>query len=207
MKNRNYVVCRDNIYVGEVVKAFRIYRYEGESIFFGTKPGQLNVNFGRPYRSMLFTLDESKRANDLLYQSPNYPILNLTADETCLSSKNGIVINKVCSLGLLLEYYGYEKDLKWEDIIKIRETFFTGRFAKDHCELFGWKEVITGNSKSGRIFSSLKKAVFPEDYWDLLDDRGDKTLMDLAGYSDDGMGVFTPNQEEGPIKKLTMLKK
>ena len=29
-----------------------------------------------------------------------------------------------------------------EDLIRIRHTFFTGRFAKDHCELFGYKETM-----------------------------------------------------------------
>ena len=39
MKNKKYVVCRDNIYIGEVVRTDSIYRYEGDHDFFRTKPG------------------------------------------------------------------------------------------------------------------------------------------------------------------------
>ena len=39
--------------------------------------------------------NEDKLSNDLLYRSPNYPILNVTDDETCLNlGENSIVIKK-----------------------------------------------------------------------------------------------------------------
>ena len=43
MENKKYVVCRDNIYVGEVVRTDSIYRYEGDVNFFRTNPGQLST--------------------------------------------------------------------------------------------------------------------------------------------------------------------
>ena len=143
MENRKYIVCRDDIYVGEVVKTNSIYRYEGDKDFLNTKPGQLAISCWRSYRSMLFVPNESRLSNDLLYSSPNYPILNITDDDICLNLKgDNIIIRDACNLAELLEYFGYKKDLTFEDIVKIRKTFFTGRFSKDNCQLFGYKEIM-----------------------------------------------------------------
>lgn len=143
MENRNYKVNRDNIYVGEVVRTDSIYRYNGDTDFFRTKPVMLDTGSWFSYRSMLFVPNEELLSNDLLYQSPNYPILNVTDDNICLSlGEKSIVIKDACNLAALLEYFGYNRELTFEDILKIRNTFFTGRFAKDNCELFGWKETM-----------------------------------------------------------------
>lgn len=107
MENRKYVVRRYDIYVGEVVEIGNIYRYEGKSDFFGTKPGQLNTGSWSSLRSMLFVLNEGKLSNDLLYKTKNYPILNVTDDEICLNLKeDNIAIKDACNLALLLEYFG-----------------------------------------------------------------------------------------------------
>ena len=129
MENKKYVVCRDNIYVGEVVRTDSIFRYDGDNNFFRTKPGQLMTGSWRSYRSMLFVPNEDKLSNDLLYISPNYPILNVTDDETCLNLReNSIVIKDACNLAVLLEYFGYKKDLTFEDIMKIRKTWIYVKF-------------------------------------------------------------------------------
>ena len=110
MENRNYKVNRDNIYVGEVVRTDSIYRYNGDTDFFRTKPGMLDTGSWFSYRSMLFVLNEELLSNDLLYQSPNYPILNVTDDNTCLSlGEKSIVIKDACNLAALLEYFGYNR--------------------------------------------------------------------------------------------------
>lgn len=137
----NYKVCRDNVYLGAVVKTNSVYRYEGESDGFGIKTGQLMTGSWRHYRSMLFEPNENGLAKDLLYNSPNYPVLNITDDETCLKiSSDTIVIKDACNLGQLLEYFGYNQELTFKDLVTIRKKFFTGRFAIDNCELFGYKE-------------------------------------------------------------------
>ena len=230
MENKKYVVCRDNIYVGEVARTDSIYRYEGDRDYFGTKPGQLDTNSWRSYRSMLFVPNQDKLSNDLLYRSPNYPILNVTDDKTCLNlGKNSIVIKDACNLAALLEYFGYKKDLTFEDIMKIRKTFFTGRFAKDNCQLFGWEEVmaedVTFYDKGGkvtnprelerrrrqfraeqqaghRMFSGVSESPLPREYWDVLDERGDNTLIDAIKYWNEKMNAFTPRKQEGPVKRL-----
>lgn len=229
MENRKYKVCRDNIYVGEVVRTDHIYRYEGDSDFFGTKPGQLLTDSWFSYRSMLFVPNEKKLSDDLLYRSPSYPILNVTDDESCLGlGEKSIVIKDACNLALLLEYFGYSEYLTFEDIMKIRKTFFTGKFAQDNCELFGWKETmaedvtfyVNGNevtepkelerrrnqfradqAAGHRSFSGISESVLPREYWDVLDDRGDKSLMDAIELHEK-MNAFLPHKQEGPIKKL-----
>ena len=138
MENRKYQVNRDNVYVGKVVETDEIYRYEGDNNFFIANPGRLETSSHYPCRSMLFVPNKEKLSDDLLYRSPNYPILNITNDETCLSlGENSIVIKDAFNFSELLKYFGYKKDLTFNDILKIKKTFFTGKFAKDNCELFG----------------------------------------------------------------------
>ena len=120
MKNRNYKVCRDNIYVGKVIKNDVVYRYDGYVNSGHTKPGQLTTGIYRSYRSMLFIPNEGKLANDLLYQSPTYPILNITDDNTCLGLENSIIIHDACNLATLLKYFKYEEELIYQDILSIR---------------------------------------------------------------------------------------
>lgn len=228
MENRKYVVCRDDIYVGEVVRADSIYRNEGVIDLLRT--GQLDTNGCFPYRSMLFVPNEEKLSNDLLYRSPSYPILNVTDDDTCLNlGEKSIVIKDSYSLAALLEYFGYNKNLTFKDIMRIRKIFFTGRFAKDNCELFGWKETkpedwtyyqngveITDSKElkrriaqerrsqqaGHRSFSGIFESVLPSEYFHVLDDRGDNTLMDSIEWHK-RMNAFKPHKQEGPVKKLT----
>ena len=230
MENRKYKVSRNNIYVGEVVRTDRIYRYEGDNDLFRTKPGQLDTESWFSYRSMLFVPNEEKLSNDLLYRSPSYPILNVTDDETCLGlGEKSIVIKGACNLAALLEYFGYNKDLTFEDIMRIRKTFFTGRFAMDNCKLFGWKETkpedwtyykngveVTDpkelkrriaqerrSQQAGhRSFTGVSESVLPREYWDVLDKMGDNDLMQAIKWNEK-MNAFAPDKQEGPVKKLT----
>lgn len=230
MEKRNYKVNRDKVFVGELVRTDRIYRYEGERNLFRTKPGQLDTGSWFSYRSMLFVPNEDKLADDLLYRSPNYPALNITDDDVCLNlGEKSIVVKDVCNLAELLEYFGYSKELTYEDIVKIRKTFFTGRFAMDHCELFGWKETkpedytyysngiqITDpkelkkaiererrSQQAGhRSFTGISDTVLSRDYWDVLDHLGDKTLADSIIFHEK-MDAFSPHKEEGKVKKLS----
>ena len=230
MENKKYKINRDNIYVGEVVKTDKIYRYEGDHDFFLTKPGQLSTGGWFLYRSMLFVPNEENLSNDLLYNSPNYPILNVTDDKICLNLKEeSIVIKDACNLAELLKYFGYNEELTFDDIIKIRKTFFTGKFAMDNCELFGWKEIkpedltyykngvkvtdpkelekrIEQERKSQqaghRSFTGTSKSILPTEYWSVLNKMGDNDLKYAIEWHEK-VNAFTPHEQEGPIKKLT----
>ena len=177
-------------------------------------------------RSMLFVPNEDNLSNDLLYRTPNYPILNVTDDETCLNlGENSIVIKDACNLAALLEYFGYKKDLTYEDIMKIRKTFFTGRFGKDNSKLFGMEEFIPSRfmqnvtdpdkryelyKKSVRLgserhFGSIPTNELPRELMNILDNRGNNSLIDRICGFDEKINAFTPHQEEGPVKRLKKL--
>jgi len=224
-----YMVCRDDIYVGEVIKINDIHSNIGELI--DIKTGKLSIHSWKSYRSILFTLDENQRAFDLLYTTPNYPVINVTNNNASLNlEKDNIVIQEPCNISSLLKYFGYASHLTIEDIIKIRKTFFNGRFAKDNCNLFGFKEIMAEDltfylngekiiaskkiekfrqdfrkqQKTGyRMFSKIEEGILPEEYWTVLDTRGNNTLIDILDGSEEKIDTFAPHREEGPIKKLT----
>lgn len=229
MENKKYVVCRDDIYVGEVVRTDSIsYCYNKNNYDYMT----LGITGPyKSYRSMLFVPNEVNLANDLLYRSPNYPVLKVTEDQLCLKfGENTIIIKNACNLAALLEYFGYKKDLTFKDIMKIRKTFFTGRFAKDNCELFGYKEtmaedvtfydldgevvtdplelkirrnIFKSRQRAGhRMFSSVGEGPLPKEYFDVLNQRGNNSLRDIAEGFSEKTNAFTPHKEEGPVKRL-----
>lgn len=219
MKNRGYKVSRANIFAGNLVKAESIYRHKGDYEIFHIKTGQLITGNCYSYRSILFVPNEKKLANDLLYNSPSYPILNVTDDDICLGlNKGSIVIKDACNLEALLKYFDYNKELTFEDIMRIRKTFFTGKFAKDHCKLFGYKETMAEDltfysgdkeitsikeiKKQRKQFKSLQKCgirffkmicegLLPREYWYLLDQMGDSPLLNASEW-DEEMNSYMP---------------
>lgn len=231
MENRKYLVSRNDVYVGEVINTISgIYRLDDDCGFFGAKAGELDVSCWSSYRSMLFTLNDEKMSNDLLYNSPSYPVLNFTDDNICLGLGDGSTIIKgACCLGELLEYFGYDSELSYKDVVSARNTFFTGRFAKDNCELFGWKEFmpeeatyfedgieITDPKKLKRIlarverdrqrghrsFMGVSEHVLSRDYWDVLDKLGDNSVSDILGGWCSKIDSFKPSVYESHVKKL-----
>ena len=54
--------------------------------------GRTNLSINFAYPSEHFTVDDNKMANDLLYKTPVYPILNITDDDICLNLKIGSVV-------------------------------------------------------------------------------------------------------------------
>lgn len=233
MKSRRYKVYRDQIYAGQVVKSGgKIRRNEHEFTVFQTKPSELKSVCAKPLRSMLFVVDEDLLADDLLFQKPqeredHYPVLNITTDDRCLALKEGeILIEKAMNLSSLLRYYGYPAKLTYRDILRLRKQFFDGRFAKDHCELFGWKELIPVEVAvyGGEVISDsaqLKKlldemfprtrafvgnrpSVLSSEYFDLLNDLGDHSDFDILMGAAQSNDAFEPHIEEGSVKKLRL---
>ena len=105
VKNRKYVVCRDNIYVGEVIKTDEIHPHEekGKKILISSAYYSLT--------SILFVLNDKGYAEDLIYNSPNYPVLNLTDDQICLNlESDGIVIQVGnCYFKLIFDLTDHER--------------------------------------------------------------------------------------------------
>lgn len=230
MRARDYKVCRDDIYVGSVVKTDKIFRYEGEFDFFQTKPGQLDTGAYRHYRSMLFVPDENNFANDLLYNSPNYTALNVTNDAISLATpEDSIILKDNYNLSELLKYFGYPEELTYQQIVEIRKRFFNGHFAKDNCELFGWKEDMPkdwtyyrdgkevtnplrlrllqykqeiARRMGHRSFSGINGAVLDEKLWDVLDKMGNHSFVDVLFRYDDHIDAFKPHREEENVYTL-----
>jgi hypothetical protein len=231
MESRKYTVCRDDIYVGSVVRTDRVYRYDGVEPFFNTQPGELDTGAYREYRTMLFVPDQNNFANDLLYNSPNYTALNVTDDAISLAiNKETIILKDNYNLSELLKYFGYPEELGYEQVMEIRKRFFTGHFAMDNCELFGWKESmpqdftyykngeqITNPAKlrliqlkqeisrrmGHRMFSGVEHAELDRRLWDILDKMGDNSIMDVLNGFDERMNAFKPHKEEVNVFKLT----
>lgn len=232
MKKLNYKVYRDSIFVGQVVSTNRVMRYEGNTNFFNVKPGQLKTGNYHIYRSILFVPNEKNFSTDLLYNSPSYPILNITDDETCLNLKsNSIVISDSYNLNELLKYFGYSDELSFEDIVKIRKTFFDGKFVFDNCELFGKRELkpddyiyyrngieITNSIVlkalifermliqklfNNKKFSGISEHSLPREYWDILRVMGNNSLRDVYYGFAKRIDSFIPDKHEGKIKKLS----
>lgn len=229
MKNGKYKVCRDKIYVGEVIKTKCVY-HPGRIGILKQKTEKLEVDHWRGYRSILFTLTEDNLANDLLYNSPNYPILNISDNKKCMDFDDHIILVKdAYNLSELLRYFGYNKELTYKNIIKIRKTFFSRKFVYDNCELFGYKESnpenwtyykygieITDPKKikkciayykrkqllGHRSFSSTPKNELPRECWDALIERRDSTLLEFLSCDHGKLDIFAPHKHEGKIKKL-----
>lgn len=228
MKNRKYKVCRDNIYVGEVIRTRCVYH---NNIVDNTRNGELRVDRWRSYRSILFVPNENNLADDLLYNSPNYPVLNITNNEKCLDfDENIILINDACNLSELLKYFGYNEELTYQDILKIRRTFFSEKFLRDNCELFGYREInpeemtyykhdieITDPKKikkcityykrkqllGCRDYCSIKENVLPREYWHILSERRDSAFMEQFSRNNKKANAFKPYKREVKVKKLS----
>lgn len=230
MDNANYKVDRDGIYVGILCNTkkdlIRIYPdglYDFEFLdekdiyhSFDNKQYLLkrktHLLYGKGcytyedfQRVMLFVLDENKCANDLLYDSPHYPVFNISDDELCMQETISLK-NEVYEIGKLLKYFGYPEKLGIEDIIKIKDFFF-GDFSLDNCNLFGIYE--TGPEHSGtetydslgqhRTFNINKRdGVLSSCYFKMFWATRNCGIVNEIGLRD----RFEPNILEGPIKKL-----
>ena len=145
MESRNYTVCRDDIFVGSVVKTDMVVRCESDIPFFDVQPGKLDTGAYKEYRSMLFVPDRNNFACDLLYNSPNYTALNVSDDAISLATpENSIVVKDWYNLEELLRYFGYPSELTYEDIVK------------EFVEEFKAKEIHNTRADSSAVLNYVK---------------------------------------------------
>lgn len=143
------VINRDSLYVGQVANICGVKEHNEQNpckYAYQIKEGDLYTLSFTPYRSILFTPDENKFSTDLLYDSPKYPILNITdkdyfdelrRDKGNYNPNGMVVVKDACNLDELLQRFDYDDNLSLEDIIKIRETIFNSKFLYDNCYEFG----------------------------------------------------------------------
>ena len=157
-------------------------------------------------RSMLFTLDENNHADDLLYDSPHYPIFDISPDEDCLKSPICIGHNTY-ELRELLKYDGFSEELGYEDILRIRSTYFTCDYVLNNCEFFGIRETgphetsttILDSEGNHRTFNDyIEGTPFPYTYFFML--AHNKDYYDY--HSKCVKDAFKPRDEEGIVKSL-----
>lgn len=145
MKSIKYKVERDNIHIGRVIKARYVERVdEDEARILNVPKGSLVPGSFKEIRpSVLFVPDENKRMNDLLYDSPAYKILNISSDNSIITSPNEIIVGYPHNISSLLAYLGYGEELTYGDILKIRKVIFGTEFYAQFCELFGFRETYS----------------------------------------------------------------
>lgn len=223
MKSKDYIINRDDIYVGVVsyvdkdkIKVFpdgiydlELFTHEDITRKFANRKFMLEPKEQLLYgngnsidgfkRSMIFVLDEQNCANDLLYDSPNYPIFNISDKRLCMDARIAIC-NYVYQMGDFLNAFGYSEKLIYDDIYEIKNRFFDD-FLINNCELLGRYETdpnstgyetydINGNHHT---FNLVKKD-------SLLPDCNFSMLWHTRNYKN--IDVFIPNKLEEPIKSL-----
>lgn len=191
MENKDYIVRRKDIYIGEVLKAEGIYKRITSGI---EKSGFLGIKRSTFYRNILFTPTIDRFASDLLYDTDDYPILNVTRSDYIFDQGDGVIlINNYYSLDELLDYFCYDDDLSINDVVKLYNTFFTGKFSIDNCSLFGRKKVSIDEmffneyKRRKELYLRLDESVLDRYYFTLLQNN---------------KRSFNPVKEEGKIKKL-----
>lgn len=137
LETRNYEIKRNAIYAGElgmfnvndsfIGKSIRCYSSYNAQMFgysndlYRIKEGDYFIHDFHPLRSILFCLNENNFSNDLLYNSPGYPILNVTdiqLIEKKYDNENAIIIRYARNLSSLLTFYDFPEFLTYKDIRK-----------------------------------------------------------------------------------------
>lgn len=206
MKSSNYIVEAKNVYVGEVVKTSNIFKNQ--------KTSDVMLLEETSYRSMIFTINEDKMSEDLLYDSPNYPIINVTNEDKYVEYEDIIVVKTAYELTPLLKYDNYKNYLTADDILNIRKTYFDGEYYYKYRNLFGYELENNNDSDEMSIeyelmrkrnlnnFIKLNEGVLPSKYFYILKKFGNNTLLEVIdGYARD-IDSFKPSKEEGNIRKL-----
>ena len=134
MENNNYVVDRSSINFGGLVEN------KDEIHNLGDVGNSYYPSIYKVYRPILFRLDENNCANDLLNNTPNYPVLGHLPIHVFQKNKV-MVIDSFC-LGDLLKYFGYSELLDLSDVISIRNEIFTYKFLYENSSLFGYERIV-----------------------------------------------------------------
>ncbi len=159
-------------------------------------------------RTILFILNDKNFAEDLLFDSPNYPVLNLSDNESCLMTDFTISHN-IYKIGPVLKYLGFPANITLEDVMKIKETCFSIDWVLNNSSLFGVHE--TGKDETGyqtlgidgtnRSFNlHLDDGPIPEHFFYAFWCNKQAYI----GPEDEPFDIFDPSKKEGKIKRLIM---
>ncbi len=230
MENKNYKVEIKDIFVGRVQDIFQsklkiehefpfinleddkepIWSLQNKSFLFKKEKDYINyggesTNTTTFNRSILFTLDENNHANDLLYNSPHYPIFDISPNEEILNASICIG-HSAYELYELLKYLGYPNEIGYDEVLEIRNTLFSCDYVMHNSEKFGIiktdpKRTCYDGFDSNGEYMTFNDTIegFPlhRCYFDAIMECKDSFVC--------GKGVvdeFKPNEKEGPILRL-----
>lgn len=186
-------IKRDRLYVGELVIP-QEYQLNNN--------GKIVVSVYETCRNILFSLDD-EMGTDVLYESPQYPVVNITNPPKYIDSK-AVIKDAIC-LDELLKYFGYQEELTEKDLYKIRQTFFTGEFGLNNAKLFGYEEITDDVFSKGlgiRMVKYVGNGILSSEYYFLLDKKGNNSVEDyLRGYAEN-IDSFAPIKKEGLSRAL-----
>ena len=140
----------------------------------------------------IFSINPDQTSSDLLYESGNYPILNVTDSKiiknNIRSSKDGaFIIDNAINIDKLLEYYGYDEKLTYHEILNIRNNIFSYFF------------LVQNSMDFGQYYEGLK-------FYPVFDDAPNIEYFDavynLRDQSFDGADNFKPSKEERHVRSL-----
>ena len=185
-----YTVKRDDICVGKVITDFDLNT--DATNLYGQK---MRLGTFYAYRSMLFVQNYEGKAEDLLYFSPQYRILNDQNIEACKNEK--IIIDQAHNISKLLKFFGYGDELTYLEVEGIRKRFFNGKFPIENAEKFGLQEVAPENQK---YYDN--KGVLVVDPYLLKILIKQRKKQQLFGYHREFTGLENPDIDELTIEQL-----
>lgn len=203
MKTVDYKISRENVYVGRIVKPLSFYLHNRKCN--GYEVGDIEVGAWRTYRNSFFTINDELMADDLLYDSPNYPILNISNPDSYLNADP--IIIKAYNIERLLEFFGFDSFLNHEDIVNICRSYFNGYFPKDNALLFGYRELFIDDGKrdNPRTFINVEEGMLPNELWDVLNQMCDNSIDDYYNGFSTKLNAFSPHALEKNVKSLVKM--
>lgn len=133
-KNKNI----NQICIGEVAEIISLDECRLENISPNHDIKSIHPKYYRKHRDILFILTKDNKAIDLINKNEEYPLL---VEENKISITHELGVIKAYSLGPLLKFYEYPEWICNEEIKKIYDKFFTGRFGYDNYWLFGMEKT------------------------------------------------------------------
>ena len=228
MENINYKVNRNDIYVGKVIKLsdldsshFHIHpngiytineglkldlSEESRPQIYDKKPmieRNIILKKGDLLRRMFFVLDENNHANDLLYNSPHYPVQHISPVEDLQTSKIWID-EHAYRLDRILEYFDFPEIMTYEDVLKLQQYFANG-YCLDNSTLFGLhkcnsdeSDIISFDDRNIKCvhLKCQNDGVLPWQYYDALERCRNQVVEGKE------VDFSIPSVKEGPVKVL-----
>lgn len=128
----------NQICIGEVAEIVSLDECRIESINSNQNIKLVYPKYYHKYRDIFFILTNDNKAIDLMNEFEEYPLLLANSP---LSQVEQLLVVNVYSLGSLLKFYKYPEYIGIEEIKKIYDQFFTGRFGYDNYWLFGLEKT------------------------------------------------------------------